>query len=395
MLIINIIHWASLGLSVIISFIIFRDLADVSQWVVKTPRSTVMNTFKRRHIMAGVYVMLTLVAIATYAFRGVGVLWVLVVVIIVSALLFYMGYFNPSFMMRAQRNSTNYYSISDAKKHIHKSTSLIVMETKHGVFGHTDEGLLRPHVASPEESKVDDVVMTYCGLTNMGIAYKPKIKEKTLDLAPMTQLENNLVMWDKNSGKTIQQFIGTFYEDEDSKTEKMPEWPTYRMPFWAYEKAFPAGKVFLNPIIKFRENPVLYIYDTMMHFLFTDSFKKQAKSEEPVFPTIERFDDRLHNKTKIYGVNIGDDYVAYTKEFIVENEGLLNAEIGGQKIVIAYHEDYDSVGMYANPKNEKIESIAFGGHSNIGKLCRVPTMKSQAYWMVWQNFFPNTAVNRI
>lgn len=117
-------------------------------------------------------------------------------------------------------------------------------------------------------------------------------------------------------------------------------------------------------------------------------------NDAPAFPTIKHFNDRLANKTKIYGANIGEDYVAYTEPFIREHDNLLNIEIGGRDIVVAFHEEFDSVGMYYNDTGIPVSRIAFGGESDHGRLPRLETMKAQAYWVVWQNFFPQTEVNR-
>ncbi len=50
--------------------------------------------------------------------------------------------------------------------------------------------------------------------------------------------------------------------------------------------------------------------------------------------------------------------------------------------------------MYYNDTGEPVSKVDFGGHSDRGKLPRVETMKAEAYWVVWQNFFPQTEVNR-
>jgi len=96
----------------------------------------------------------------------------------------------------------------------------------------------------------------------------------------------------------------------------------------------------------------------------------------------------------IYGANIGEDYVAYTEDFIHEQGDLLNVEIGGRDIVVAYDKDFDSVGMYYNDTDGPVTNIAFGGESDRSRLPRLETLKAQAYWVVWQNFFPETDVNR-
>ncbi len=51
---------------------------------------------------------------------------------------------------------------------------------------------------------------------------------------------------------------------------------------------------------------------------------------------------------------MGDDYVAYMEEFIHEHSDLLNIVLGGQDVVVAYHKDFDSVGMYVNNTGEPV-----------------------------------------
>ncbi len=393
-MILEIVHWLSLLTAGYLSLRLFRDLADLSQWLVQTPRHTTMWTFYRRHQIAAGAVGLWLIAALAMSSAGAGfpvVFWTLSVII---AFAFYSGYINPSIMMRAQQHNARYYTIAEAKKELAPETSLIVMDA-HGVArGHPDDHILRPHVAGTEDGLGgENVVMTYCGLTNMGIAYTPEIDGERLDLGVMTQLENNLVLWDKKSGEPIQQFWGT-KEEAGPEGSRMPEWPSYRMPLWAFEKAFPEGTVFLNPIPGFSENPFLAIYDRLMHLIFMHGITDQATKEEPTFPTIKRFDSRLPNKAKIYGANVGDDYVAYTEDFIREHGNVLNVEIGGRDVVVAYHENFDSVGMYYNDTGAPVTQVEFGGLAGDGKLPRLETMKAEAYWVVWQNFFPQTDVNR-
>ncbi|WHI49193.1 DUF3179 domain-containing (seleno)protein [Microbulbifer sp. MLAF003] len=389
------IHWLSLLGCPYLSLRLFRDLADLSQWIVQTPRKATMWTFYRRHKIATAAGILWLVSALTLWFSGAGSDVIFWIISALSAFAFYSGYINPSIMMRAQQHNARYFSIAEAQESLSPGTSLIVIDANGEARGHPDDHILRPHVAGTKEGLAgENVVMTYCGLTNMGIAYTPEIDGEALDLGVMTQIENNLVMWDKKTGQPIQQFWGT-REDAGPKGPRMPEWPSYRMPLWAFEKAFPNGKIFLNPIPNFTDNPFLAIFDRLMHMIFTHAISDQAKKEEPAFPTIKKFNNRLPNKTKIYGVNIGEDYVAYTKDFIKDHGGLLNVEIGGRDIVIVYHSDLDSVGAYYNDNGSQISNVQFGGESNVGKLERVETMKSEAYWVVWQNFFPETDVNRI
>ncbi len=331
----EILHWLALAATSVLSFRLFRDLADLSQWIVQTPRDKTMWTFYHRHQLAAAIGACWLVALGTWWLGGAGIGVVFWIITVLAALAFYSGYINPHIMMRSQQHNARYYSIEEAKKHLAPDTSLIVMEAHGEARAHPDDHILRPHVAGTKDGLGgENVVMTYCGLTNMGIAYIPEIDGEKLDLGVMTQLENNLVLWDKESGEPIQQFWGT-KESAGPQGARMPEWPSFRMPLWAFENVFPKGRVFLNPIPSFSENPFLAVYDRLMHMIFTHGIADQATKEEPTFPTIRRFDERLPNKTKIYGANVGEDYVAYTEDFIHQHGGLLNVEIGGRSIVVA------------------------------------------------------------
>jgi len=393
-LILELVFGLSLALMLYISWLMFRDLADLSQWVVRTSRKKTMWTFYNRHRLAIAFGALWAVAALTLWVGQAGNLIVFLVCSAIGLFGFGVGYINPRIMMRSQHHDARYYSLEEAKEVLKPDTSLIVVETQNGARGHPDGHIMRPHVAGlTQDNEDENVVLTYCGLTNLGVAYVPEIDGKQLDLQVMTQLENNLVLWDRNSGEPIQQLWGRKEIDGPSGSS-MPERPSYRMPLWAFEKTFPDGKVFLNPIVSVWKNPFLSIYDRIISTIFAQGVIAQEKIDGPVFPTIEHFDDRLPNKAKVYAANVGDDYVAWTEEFIREQGDLLNVKLGDQDVVVAYHPDVDSIGMYVNDTGRPVHQIAFGGDSDQGLLRRLETMKAAAYWVIWQNFFPKTAVNR-
>ena len=62
--------------------------------------------------------------------------------------------------------------------------------------------------------------------------------------------------------------------------------------------------------------------------------------------------------------------------------------------MIAYDEEFESVGIFYNDGDQLISSIDFWGNSNAGKLSRVETVNAAAYWCVWVNFFSETDLNR-
>ena len=281
----------------------------------------------------------------------------------------------------------------------------IVLEVDGKVAAFPDSQALRPHVMNAD-LVAEDVVLTYCGLSNLGIAYTPKLGGKALDLHPMTQMENNLVMYDKNTMEPVQQLWGTTESRMGdcpcglSRVERMKEWPTYRMTLENYCKAWPGSKVFVNdyslPGFKpnFWANPLQFIYDGMMDIIFSSSIVYQKTNEKPVFPTLKTKDNRLPNKENVYVVPLEGENVAYTKAFLQEKK-IINTTIGGRKVVMAYFPEFDAIGAFHNDTGKAVKSLDFYGRLSDGKkLQRVETLKAGCFWCVWINWFPQTDLNR-
>jgi hypothetical protein len=97
----------------------------------------------------------------------------------------------------------------------------------------------------------------------------------------------------------------------------------------------------------------------------------------------------------VWGIDIEDDAVCYTQEFIVENDNLVNATIGGLSVVIAWDPLFESVGAWYNDSGRHVSRIDFFGVSDQGELRRVETLKAGLFWHVWVEFFRETDINRI
>ncbi len=105
-------------------------------------------------------------------------------------------------------------------------------------------------------------------------------------------------------------------------------------------------------------------------------------------------DDRLPTKTYIWGINIGDDAVCFTQDFLVEQDNLINTEIGGRSIVIAWNPVYEIVGAWYNDSGTPIKQMDFCGKSDQGSLARIETLKPGMFWHVWVEFCQQTDINR-
>jgi len=68
--------------------------------------------------------------------------------------------------------------------------------------------------------------------------------------------------------------------------------------------AYPEGTVFLN---KPSSNPLLRLFDMAMDTAFTAGIVRQHNEAKPLMNNMTHSDDRLPNKTYVWGVNIGED----------------------------------------------------------------------------------------
>jgi hypothetical protein len=407
----KLLFWCLLAISLALSFLIFKDLADISQWLVQSSREFTMLIWYNRHIIA---------AVCLGALAAAWFLWLrarslcgkktLIGLTVVSLFLFFSGYVNPHLMFRSQQHTARFVPVSEARPYLERTLpwarfgwqrhasaddiSVIVLETDTGAIAYSDYFILQPHVATGGTIGGEPVIMTYCGLTNLGIAYSPKIGDQPLELSVMTQLENNLVLWDHNTGEPIQQIWGRMERQPDRG--RMQEWPTTRMPLRSFEALYPDGRVFVNEIAAFDENPVAALWDRLTrHVMMYNGVSLQWVGDDPAFPTIREFDERLPRKELIYGLNVGDDYVVYTKDFIVDRGNLINTRIGERDIVIARDEQYDTVGAFYNPTGEPVSGIDVHGRTATGlTLERVATLKSEAFWFIWANFHKQSDINR-
>ena len=407
------VFWLSMLIAQVCAFVIFKDLADISQWLVQSSREFTMMVWYNRQIIGGIAILALLVSLLTWwTERKICPKLLLGFLVFVFAFNFYSGMVNPKWMFRSQQHEAQFVSVDEAPKYMEQSLHLahfgpesyasvddidvVVLETDNGAYAYSDYYLLQPHVAKGDTIGGEEVIMTYCGLTNLGIAYSPVIDEQPLDLTVMTQLKNNLVLFDKNSGQAIQQLWGTM--ERDPAQVRMKEWPTIRMPFGSFRQLYPDGKVFINEIAGFSENPVLAAWDRLVRhgMMLWGVGLNWLDNEKPAFPTIDFKDRRLPMKELIYSISIGDDHVVYSKDFIMEQGNNINVEIGGEPIVIDYDPGFDTVSAFFNTTDEAVTDIDVFGNTGTGvKLERVNTLKSRLFWFIFAEFYPDTDVNRV
>jgi hypothetical protein len=293
--------------------------------------------------------------------------------------------------LRNQQSTADYYPIEEARKFVSPHSRVVVI-AKNGVArAHPDSHIMRPHVAGNDAGlDGENVVMTYCAIANLGIGYTPEIDGQALKLEVLAQHGNNLILRDNVTGEPIQHIYGHRERDgRDGRT--MAPWPTFRMTFRGFEKAYPSGQVFLN---KPSANPLLRVFDLVAEILFSYGIGRQHDETAPVMDNMTHFDERLPNKTYVWGIDIADDAVCYTDDFILENGGLINATVGGRPIVVYQDLKLESIGIWYNESGAPVTRMDFFGDSDRGPLKRCERLKSGLFWHVWAEFYPHTDINR-
>jgi len=405
--------WASMLVAQAGAFVIFKDLADISQWLVQSSRGFTMAVWYNRYWIAGGATLALAAALVLWLRqRCVCPRWALTALVAVFALNMYAGLLNPALMFRPQQHEAKFVPVAEAPEHMRRSLeyahfgdasydsveqiSMLVLETDDGAYAFSDYYLLQPHVAKAGTVEGEAVVMTYCGLTNLGIAYSPVIDGQPLELSVMTQLKNNLVLKDANTGEPIQQIWG--HMEGAPQRSRMQEHATVRMPFRSFRELYPDGRVYVNEIPSFSENPVLAGWDRLVRhgMMYWGVGLQWNQPEAPAFPTIEDPDPRLPMKELVYALNVGEDFVAYTKAFIIEQGGIVNVTIGGRDVVIDHDAGYDVVSAWFNDTGAPVSAVDVRGRLPSGeRLTRVHTLKSKLFWFIYAEFYPHTDVNRV
>lgn len=385
-----------------IGFVYFRDLGDVSQMILRVKRKNMVRFI--RHEKSLVITALFGLLVMTVAHFGLGAApgWLYWAALLLNLFLIGFPYVWVHVGLRNQKNTARFYSIEEAKDYVSPSSQVLVLENEGIARAHPQAQLLRPHLAGDDEGLGgQNVIMTYCAMANLGIGYSPEVEGQALDLSVLAQHGNNLILRDNKTSEPIQQIYGFREADIDQGSDgpvcplrptlAMKPWPTFRMTFRGFQKAYPDGTVFLN---KPPSNPILYLFDLVLEMVFSSSIERQHREAKPVMDNMSHYDDRLPNKTYVWGVNIGNDAVCWTDDFIVEQGNIVNAEVGGRDFVVAWDPRFESLGVWHNDTGEPVTEIDFFGNTKTGKLTRAETLKPGLFWHVWVEFFPHTDINR-
>jgi hypothetical protein len=388
----NLLFYSSLVVALSIGFLYFRDLGDVSQMLMKVKRENTIRFIRNEYEFLAVGLGATGLMVIAYFFLDAGPGWLFWAAIALILILYVFTWVWVHVGLRNQRDTANYYSIEEARALLAPAASVVVFENNGVARAHPDSHLMRPHLAGNADGlDGENVIMTYCAMANLGIGYIPEIEGNQCALDVLAQHGNNLILRDNNTDEPIQQIYGRRERDRPGGPAMQP-WPTFRMTFRTFQKAYPEGSVFLN---KPSSNLLLRLFDLVTETLFTSGIARQHSEAKPLMDNMSRQDNRLPTKTYVWGIDIGDDAVCFTQDFLVEHDNLVNTKIGGRCIILAWDPVYESLGAWYNESGVSIERIDFFGNSDQGHLTRVETLKAGIFWHVWSEFYPHTDINRL
>ncbi|MEH6470353.1 MAG: DUF3179 domain-containing (seleno)protein [Halopseudomonas sp.] len=387
----NLLFYVSFAVALYIGFLYFRDLGDVTQMLLKVKRADTIRFIRNEYkILAVGICALGLMLIAHFGLNA-GPAWFLWVSLALMALFYIFPWVWVHIGLRNQQNSAQYYSIEDAQAELAPASPVIVFENNGIARAHPDSQLMRPHLAGNSEGlDGENVIMTYCAMANLGLGYIPEIQGNHCALEVLAQHGNNLILRDNNTNEPIQQVYGRA-EAAGPDGPTMQPWPTFRMTFRTFQKAYPNGTVFLN---KPSSNPLLRLFDLVTETVFSAGIARQHNEAKPIMDNMSHSDNRLPAKTYVWGIDVGEDAVCYTHDFLIEQNNLINTEIGGRSIVLVWDPVYESIGAWYNDTGAPITQIDFLGSSDQGNLSRVERLKAGMFWHVWSEFYPQTDINR-
>ena len=303
-------------------------------------------------------------------------------VVVIAGTIIVTNYFVPEIWLRGHHHTAEFVSVADADSMLEDDDDVFVLEIGGEARAYPRDWMMVPHIAGDTVGG-EDVVMTYCALSNLPLAYSSTIEGGRGDLKVVSQVHNNLVMVDENSGELYQQITSSTPDGKQLEPR-----PAQRMPWKSFRALYPDGQVFNTTT-----GGLLGLLDKVTYALFVNSLDGHYNGEKPMFPTLRMEDGRLSANEQIWGVSLNGEQVAYARSFLEQNP-LYNTNIGGQPVLIAWFSEYETLGIFSrkiNGRTVKVSAIDVYGQTDEGKLERLPQYP-HVFWRVWSHWFPETSV---
>ncbi|MFQ5523140.1 MAG: DUF3179 domain-containing (seleno)protein [Acidimicrobiia bacterium] len=373
---------------------------DFSQMVYKPTRRRVHWFLKRRRLVIGASAALWLLALSAHLAVGETNVVLLVVTGVLVALFTLLGYGMSPYVMFPSLRGPQWMSAEQAGSMIGDEEDVIGVEINGDARAFPISWSFRPHLIQ-DTIGGEPVLMSYCLLSNYGIAFRAELDGEPMHCIMPIQWENNMVIYDTAGDRLIQQIEGKVLYGE-GVGRSLDSYPTQIMPWSAWQRLHPETKVL--------HNPPAGVWDRFVRrFIGTQFLEENRRREEPMFPTIDTIDERLPSKAEVVGVEAGGVYRAYPADRVAQ-ASVVNDEISGVPIVVValgggiavFERSFgDQVLEFSSQGGETFRDASGSEWNMRGEAVSGPLQGrslhpyrhySRVLWFVWSNFFPNTEV---
>jgi hypothetical protein len=288
-------------------------------------------------------------------------------------------YLVPYVMFPAQQHQAVYKTIEEAagEGYLQPDDTVYVVSRNGVTKAFPQKYLWVSHIFGGDYGG-EEVVLTYCVLTNLPVPYINDLDGEPMDLRVIAQTNNNLLIWDTRSGEIIQQITNTC---ELSRRQLEPL-PVSEMKWESFQALFPDGEVLYNPF----EKPLEKILDFLM------PLDEAHSGEEWMFKTVSFDDTRLPSKEKVIGIKDGEEAIALTRDY-VRKAGVVNVRVGQESIAVAHIPEHDIFVGFDRMKDGQeleIDEVDFFGNTPGHGRLEPAFIYNGPMWAVWVHYHPKT-----
>ena len=364
------------GVTALIGVYIMTDIGQI----MGVDKSTIVMYFENSKSIMVVSFLLLVGAIIFNVRKKLFKTWVIVVFSLLwCGAIIATKYLSPYILFRTQQYNSEFISIKDAYEYLKNDDVVFVLDLNGVQRAYPRDYIWQAHIIGGDFAD-QNVIFTYCVMSNLPVPYTNDLDGNEVDFKVLAQANNNLLIWETNSGEIIQQITNTC----EFSQRKLEPLPVLEMTWAGYKKAYPKGTVFHNEW----DRPM----EKIMNSLF--SLEETWYGDRWMFNTVNLEDQRLPSKEQIIGISddLEEKQIAFTKSFL-KKEGVYNTSVGNKKVVLAYFPEYETFGAFnrmVNGEEITVSEIDFYGVTpENGKLERVFIYNS-VLWAVWLDYFPDT-----
>jgi len=354
-------------------------LTDAGQ-IFGISKAVVIGYFRVHGFVMGAAALLMIVALVLQRRWQILRRWqtVLFVVIVIGGF-FATKFATPYIMFPSKQHTAVYRPVAELGGYLEPEDTVYVVERNAVVRAFPQKLIWQAHIFGGDYGG-DDIVFTYCVLTNLPVPYANDLNGEPMDLRVLAQTNNNLLLWDTKSGEIIQQITNTC----DLSRRQLDPLPLVEMSWRAFQSLHTDGSV---AYVEF-SNPLERIMDALM------PVEDAHGGDDWMFSTVDFSDTRLHSKEKIIGIADGDEAVAYTKDYL-RRVGIENVRVGDKAIVLAYLPEHDVIVAFDRAVDgEEVDVTAvdyLGNTEEHGRLQRA-FVYNGPMWAVWVHYYPETGL---